>query len=139
MHHENLGMVGMFSVLVGVAPLLLGMGTTGGKDVIQPAMDFRATVVDKDGTTVDLHRLNIGGEVQLDGDMGRGSLRIAFENIKSVDFAADSHDYSRATIHLKSGDTVTLRVRNSLTICGQTNVGIYQIRARDLQNIAFAP
>jgi len=127
----------MFSVLVGMAPLLLGMGTTGGKDVIQPAMDFRATLVDKDGTTVDVHRLNIGGDVQLEGDMGRGTLRIAFENIKSVEFAADSHDFSRATIHLKNGDTVTLRVRNSLTIYGQTPVGLYQIRARDLQSITF--
>jgi hypothetical protein len=131
------GLVGMFSVLVGLAPLLLGMGTTGGKDVIQPAMDFRATVVDKDGTTVDVHRVNIGGDVQLEGDMGRGTLRIAFANIKSVEFAADSHDFSRATIHLKSGDTVTLRLRNSLTIYGQTPVGLYQIRARDLQSITF--
>jgi hypothetical protein len=137
MHRKNRGLIRLFSVLVGLAPLLLGMGTTGGKDVIQPAMDFRATVVDKDGTKVEVHRLNIGGDVQLEGDMGRGNLRIAFENITSVDFTADSHDYSRATIHLKSGDTVTLRVRNSLTIYGQTNVGLYQIRARDLQSITF--
>jgi hypothetical protein len=138
MHRKKLGLIGLFSVLVGVTPALLGLGTTGGKDVIQPAMDFRATLVDKDGTTVDVRRLNIGGDVQLEGDMGRGTLRIAFENIKSVDFTTDSHDYSRATIHLKSGDTVTLRVRSSLTIYGQTNVGLYQIRARDLRSITFA-
>ena len=137
MHHKNRGLIGLFSVLVGVAPLLLGMGTSGGKDVIQPAMDFRATVVDKDGTTVEVHRVNIGGNVQFEGDMGRGNLRIAFENIKSIEFGAESHDYSRATIHLKSGESVTLRVRNSLTVYGQTTVGLYQIRARDLQSITF--
>ena len=123
--------------LVGVAPLLLGMGTSGGRDVIHPVMDFRAALVDRDGVKVEVNRLNIGGEVQLEGDMGRGNLRIAFDNIQSVEFAAESHDYSRATVHLKSGDSVSLRVRNSLMIYGQTGVGLYQIRARDLQSITF--
>jgi len=113
------------------------MGSSGGRDVIQPAMDFHATVVDRDGTRVEVNRLNIGGDVHLEGDMGRGSLRIAFDNIQSVEFAAESHDYSRATIHLKSGESVSLRVRNSLMVYGQTTVGLYQIRARDLQSITF--
>ena len=123
--------------LLGALPLLLGMGSSGGRDVIQPAMDFHATVVDRDGTRVDVNRLNIGGDVHLEGDLGRGSLSVAFDNIQSIDFAAESHDYSRATIHLKSGEAVNLRVRNSLMIYGQTPVGLYQIRARDLQSITF--
>jgi hypothetical protein len=124
-------------VLLCLSPLLLGMGTTGGRDVIHPVADFHATLTDTDGTKVEVSRLNVGGDVQLEGDMGRGTLRIAFDNIKSVDFAPDSHDYSRATVHLKSGESVTLRVRSSLMIYGQTNVGLYQIRARDLHNITF--
>jgi len=124
-------------LLLALGPLLLGLGNTGGRDVIHPAVDFHATLVDKDGTTVAVNRLNIGGDVELNGDMGRGSLRIAFDNITSVELSADSHDYSKAVVHLKSGDSVTLRVRNSLMIYGQTPVGIYQIRARDLQRIQF--
>ena len=69
--------------------------------------------------------------------MGRGSLRIAFDNIKRIELDANSHDFSKATVLLKNGDSVTLRVRNSLMIYGQTAVGIYQIRARDLQSIQF--
>lgn len=126
-----------FPVLVCLSPLLLGMGTTGGRDVIHPVADFRATLTDTDGTKVQVSRLNIGGDVQLEGNMGRGNLRIAFDSIKSIDFAPDSHDYSRATVHLKNGESVSLRVRNSLMIYGQTNVGLYQIRARDLQDITF--
>ena len=118
-------------------PLLLGLGSTGERDVIHPAVDFRATLVDRDGTSVEVNRLNIGGDVQLEGDMGRGSLRIAFDNIKRIELDATSHDYSKATVLLKNGDSVTLRVRNSLMIYGQTTVGIYQIRARDLQSIQF--
>jgi hypothetical protein len=123
--------------LVVAAPLLLGLGSTGGRDVIHPAVDFHATLVDRDGTSVEVNRLNIGGDVQLEGDMGRGSLRIAFDNIKRIELDANSHDYSKATVLLKNGDSVVVRVRNSLMIYGQTAVGIYQIRARDLQSIQF--
>lgn len=138
MRRRTFTMIRFLPFLVMVTPLLLGMGTTGGRDVTHPAMDFRAVLTDKDGLKVDVNRLTIGGDVLLEGDMGRGNLRIAFDNIKSIDFASDSHDYSRATVHLKSGESVTLRVRNSLMVYGQTNVGAYQIRARDLQNITFA-
>ncbi len=137
MHRRTFRTIRFLPLLAAFAPLLLGMGTTGGRDVIHPTMDFHAVLTDRDGTKVDLNRVNVGGDVQLEGDMGRGNLRIAFDNIKSIDFTSDSQDYSRATVHLKSGESVTLRVRNSLMIYGQTSVGVYQIRARDLQNITF--
>ena len=124
-------------LLTAATPLLLGLGSTGGRDVIHPAVDFRATLVDKDGVSVEVNRLNVSGDVQLEGDMGRGNLRIAFDNIASVDFTSDSHDYSAATVHLKNGESVNIRVRNSLMLYGQTSVGIYQIRARDLRSITF--
>ena len=129
--------VSLLLLFVVAAPFLLGLGSTGGRDVIHPAVDFRATLVDKDGVSVDVNRLNVGGEVELEGDMGRGNLRIQFDNIASVDFAADSHDYSQATVHLKNGESVNMRIRNSLMLYGQTSVGIYQIRARDLRSITF--
>lgn len=137
MHRRTFPVIRLFAILVCLSPLLLGMGTSGGRDMIHPVADFHATLADTDGTKVQVNRLNIGGDVQLEGDMGRGTLRIAFDNIKSIDFAPESHDYSRATVHLKSGESVTLRVRNSLMIYGQTNVGLYQIRARDLQSVTF--
>ena len=137
MHRRRLAATASLLLLVAAVPVLLGLGSTGGRDVIHPAVDFHATLVDKDGVSVDVNRLNVGGDVQLEGDMGRGNLRIQFDNIASVDFAADSHDYSQATVHLKNGESVNIRVRNSLMIYGQTSVGIYQIRARDLRSITF--
>jgi hypothetical protein len=136
MRLRNLSRLGLGALVV-AAPLLLGLGSTGGRDVIHPAVDFRATLVDRDGTAVVVNRLNIGGDIQLEGDMGRGSLRIAFDNITRIELAANAHDFSTATVQLKNGESVTLRVRNSLMIYGQTAVGIYQIRARDLQSIQF--
>jgi len=130
---------GIVAVLfVAVPAPSFGMGMTGGRDVINPAVDFKATFTDKDGTKVDCDRVNVGGDVQLEGDMGRGTLRIAFENIRRVEFTGDGHDYRTATVQLKNGKSVTLKVRSSLAFYGQTSVGLYQIRARELQSIAFA-
>ena len=70
-----------------------GAGQHGRTRRHPPAVDFHATLVDRDGTTVEVNRLNIGGDVQLEGDMGRGSLRIAFDNIKRIELSPDSHDY----------------------------------------------
>jgi hypothetical protein len=138
MRRPTLRTIRLLPFVIAAAPLLLGMGSSGGRDVIHPTMDFHATLTDKDGVKVEVNRLNIGGDVQLEGDMGRGTLRVAFDNIKSIELSPDSHDYSHAAVHLKTGESVTLRVRNSVMFYGQTAVGIYQIRARDLQSINFA-
>ncbi len=127
------------ALVLATVPFVLGMGMLGGgQEVIQPAVDFRATLVDKDGTRVDLCRVNIGGRVQIEGDLGRGSLHIPFENIRRIDFQNDARDRTLATVHLSSGDPVKLKVRNSLTFYGQTPVGLYEVRARDLEHVEFA-
>jgi len=118
-------------------PAVFAMGFIGDRDVIHPAIDFKATLKDKDGVEVRVTRFNVGGDVQLQGDLGRGQLRIAFENIGRIDFAADSQDARAATIRLKNGEAITLKIRSSLTFYGQTDVGLYQIRARDLQSVDF--
>lgn len=127
----------IFLVVLLAAPLLTGMGGTGAKDVIQPPIDFRASVVDREGTTVSLNRVNIAGRVEIEGDLGRGNLRIPFDSIERIEFQSENRDRVMASVHLKKGEDVQLKVRNSLTFHGQTAVGLYEIRARDLQRIDF--
>jgi len=125
----------LFALLT--APLLLGMGMGGGKDVIQPAVDIHAVLTDRDGTRVDLTRFNIDGRVQLEGEMGRGTLRVAFEDIREIEFREDNRSRTLAVVRLKQGDTVELKVRSSLTFYGRTPVGIYEVRARDIAKVEF--
>jgi len=100
-------------------------------------VDYRVTLTDRDGTRVECSRFTAGGSLQLEGNMGRGYLRIPFANIDRVEFTGENRDHSQAMVRLKGGDTVTLSVRNSLTFYGHTSLGVYQIRARDLKQIDF--
>jgi hypothetical protein len=120
-----------------MAPILLGMGGGGGKDVIQPPVDIHAVLTDRDGTQVDLGRFNIGGRVDIEGEMGRGTLRVGFENIRSIEFHQEDRNRTLATVRLRTGDVVKLNVRNSLTFYGRTPAGIYEVRARDIGKIEF--
>lgn len=128
--------------LAALAGGLLGMGAMGGgREPGAPVRDFRATFVDVDGTSVAADHVNCGGGTTFEGDLGRGRLRVPFENIARVDFARDGTDRDtlRATVTLREGAPVTLTVRSSTTFYGQVPSGAYQIRARDLRSVELAP
>lgn len=119
---------------------LLGMGGFGGgRESGLPAKDFRATFTDIDGARIAVDRVTTGGDTSLEGDLGRGRLRVPFDNIASVRFeaAGNERDRLRAEVRLRQGEPVSLVVRGSTTFYGQTPGGAYQIRARDLQSVDF--
>lgn len=118
---------------------LLGMGGFGGREPEAPARDFHATFVDVDGTHMDVNRVTAGGDASLEGELGRGRLRVPFENIASIRFHPSDaqRDRVRAEVQLREGEPVTLSVRSSTTFYGRVPGGAYQIRARDLQSVEF--
>jgi hypothetical protein len=120
---------------------LLGMGAMGGNEPGAPARDFRATFTDVDGVRVSADHVNCGGGTTLEGDLGRGRLRVPFENIARIDIVRDSTDRDtlRAQVELREGSAIALTVRSSTTFYGQIPSGAYQIRARDLRAVEFAP
>lgn len=121
---------------------LLGMGSMGGtRDSGLPARDFRATLVDVDGTRMTVERFTAGGDTSVEGELGRGRLRIPFDNVKEIRFerVGGDRDRVRAEVVLREGDPVTVTTRGSTTFYGQTPGGAYQIRARDLRSIELAP
>ena len=121
---------------------LLGMGALGGGGGQGTMMtrDFHATLTDVDGTRIAVSRVNVGGEASIEGDVGRGRLRIPFESITSIRFApiGQDRDRVRAEVVLREGEPATLTVRGAATFYGQTSSGSYQIRARDLRTVDFA-
>jgi hypothetical protein len=134
--------IGRALTVAAFAAGLLGMGSLGGgREPGAPVRDFRATFVDVDGTSVSADHVSCGGGTTLEGDLGRGRLRVPFENIARVDLGRDGTDRDtlRATVTLRDGAPVTLAVRSSTTFYGQVPSGAYQIRARDLRSVEFAP
>lgn len=128
--------------LAALATTLLGMGSLGGgREPGAPVRDFRATFTDVDGVNVSADHVSCGGGTTLEGDLGRGRLRVPFENISRVDLARDGSDRDslRAHVSLREGSPVTLLLRSSTTFYGQVPSGAYQIRARDLRAIEFTP
>ena len=132
---------GCLLAVVLAIPGLLGMGSFGGgREEGQPARDFSATFTDVDGTRMTVTRVTSGGDASLEGDLGRGRLRIPFDNIARIAFqpAENDRDRVRADVTLREGEPVALTVRSSTTFYGRTPAGAYQIRARDLKSVEFA-
>jgi len=134
---------GLRAARVGVALLALGLmgmgGFGGGRDTGAPAHDFRATLTDDDGTHVEATRVTVGGDTSLEGEVGRGRLRVPFDNIAHIGFSPAGQDRDRVTaeVRLRQGEPLALIVRSSTTFYGQTPGGAYSIRARDLKSVDF--
>lgn len=122
-----------------VSLCLMGMGGFGGgREAGPPAHDFHATFTDRDGTRMDATQVTAGGETMLEGDLGRGRLRIPFDNVARVTFrSATERDRVRAEVQLRQGEPIALTLRSSTTFYGRVPGGAYQIRARDLQSVDF--
>ena len=118
---------------------LLGMGMLGGEGAGgAPERNYEATFVDRDGTRVEVKWVTAGGELALTGELGRGSLRVSFDDIEKIDFSGGERDSSLAHVTLREGQAVDLKIRGSITFSGQTGLGLYKVRARDLKTIEFA-
>jgi hypothetical protein len=129
----------LFVVLLALGTMGMGSLGGGGRDAGAPLRDYRVTFTDVDGTQVTADHVSAGGDTTLEGDMGRGRLRVPFDNITRIDLAPDGErDRLRAEVQLREGSPVTLSLRSSTTFYGQIPSGAYQIRARDLRSVAFA-
>lgn len=119
---------------------LMGMGGFGGGGESRPALhDYRATFTDVDGTRTSATNVSAGGEASLEGELGRGRLRVPFDNIARITFqpSKTERDRLRAELQLREGEPIVLTLRSSTTFYGRIPGGAYQIRARDLQSVDF--
>jgi hypothetical protein len=119
---------------------IMGMGGFGGgKEAGPPAREFRATFTDADGQTMQASAVTAGGDTSLEGELGRGRLRVPFDNIARIGFqpTPNERDRVRAEVRLREGEPIVLTLRSSTTFYGRVPGGSYQIRARDLQAVEF--
>ena len=129
--------IGFGVVLLGI----MGMGALGGggREGGLPGREFHATFTDVDGTRIEVTRVTAGGDTTLDGDLGRGRLRVPFDNIERITFKPSTEERDRllADVKLREGESLTVTLRSSTTFYGRIPSGAYQIRARDLRSVEF--
>ena len=133
--------VALAATIAAISPALVGMGSFGGgREPEVPTRDYRATFTDVDGTRIDASRVTAGGDTTLDGDLGRGRLRVPFDNIARITFkpATSERDRVLAEVQLREGEPLALSLRSSTVFYGRVPSGVYQIRARDLRAVEFA-
>lgn len=128
------GAVLVFGLAAGAAAM---GGFGGGRESGPPARNVRATFVDADGTKIAASHVTVGGDASLEGEVGRGRLRVPLDNVKSIRFAPvdGERDRIRAEVALREGEPVTLKLRASTTFYGEVPGGAYQIRVRDLSAV----
>jgi hypothetical protein len=131
---------GWMAVCTVLAIGVMGMGSFGGgRESGPPAREFRATFTDVDGQKMQATAVTAGGDTSLEGDLGRGHLRVPFDNITRITFqpAKEQRDRVHAEVQLREGEPVVLGLRSSTTFYGRIPGGTYQIRARDLRSVEF--
>lgn len=119
---------------------LMGMGGFGGgRETQPPPRDFRAVFTDVDGNRMEVDRVTAGGDTSIEGELGRGRLKVPFDNVGEIAFARspNERDRVRAEVKLREGEPLTLTIRSSTTFYGRVAAGGYQIRAGDLKSITF--
>jgi len=120
-------------LLIATSVGLLGMGSVGKQEV---RSNTRAVFTDRDGTRVQAEHVTAAGTTEISGDLGRGTLRVPFDDITSLTFdGGEERGDRKMTIRLRNGESVSMSVRGSLSFHGQTAVGAYEIRARDLRAV----
>ena len=90
-----------------------------------PARDYRATFTDVDGARIEVGRVTTGTDTTLEGDLGRGRLRVPFDNIEQITFKPSGTERDRivADVKLREGEPVTVTLRSSTTFYGRVPSG----------------
>jgi hypothetical protein len=135
----------VLAALVLAALWLMGLGGgsngSSGPDIPIPQENFTVTVSDATGQKLEARRFTWEGKVYLRGQVGNATVSLPFSKIRSVrverDGKAASLEAARASVTLKTGDTVEVMVERSSKCYGETKFGNYEIFFKDIAAIEF--
>ena len=126
--------------IIMVALLCMGMGGLGGQpegSVPETDVRIQAEVQDRSGTSITLNQFSMDGKTYLVAWQGQGKLTIPFQHIDTITFEEAKGESVVATVKLKSGNVMTLKIRSRAQFYGSTGYGAYQIGSRDVYSIDF--
>ena len=113
-------------------------GGSGELEIPEPEAHFVVTVTDDTATSTTLKAFTWEGFIHVQGELGRGTVSIAFTDISRIDFEPGDKGRVTARVALKSGDIVRLSVKGRTMCYGRTGFGNYQIQVKDLRRLQFS-
>ncbi len=126
-------------VVVILTFLLLGMGSfnEGAIDSIPvPDENFSAKITDQLDASFDITHFSLDGKTLLSGKRGEGTVSIPCGNINSIDFIKKGKDLF-ASIRIKSGERIELKINNTATIYGKLSYGYFSINIGEVKKIVI--
>lgn len=119
--------------------LTAGMGAKPSAEVPLPEIDFKVTVKDDQDITTKVHHATWDGNTFFSGTRGKGTVTIAFENVKKATVVAGSAVNGKVDfqITLRSGEVVAVTFGDTSNFTGTTNFGTYKIIAKSIKEIIF--
>lgn len=124
----------------GALLLLTGMGGLGGVPegtIPEVKENIGARLVDRSGTTTELTRVSVDGNLFLEGLRGNGKVSIPLQEILSLEVTGVAGESVAARLQLRNQDMLSLTVRKRAVLYGDTGYGAYQIQLRDVHGIEF--
>ncbi|MBW2451721.1 MAG: hypothetical protein JRF07_05105 [Deltaproteobacteria bacterium] len=129
-------MIGCLAICL--ALLCLGMGGIGGYPegtVPETEIDIQAVVTDRAGVTTNITQFSMDGKIILKASHGRGVLTVPFQNVATIKFGETLNNEINASVELKSGEWMDMKVSGRARFYGATDFGAYQVRASDVAEI----
>jgi hypothetical protein len=128
------------AAVFGALLLLTGMGGLGGipeGTIPEVKEDIGVTLVDRSGTTTELSRVSVDGNLFIEGLRGNGKVTIPVQEVQRLEVTAVSGEAVAARLRLRNQEVLILTLRKRAVIYGDTGYGAYQILLRDVKTIEF--
>jgi hypothetical protein len=120
----------------------LGGGTEGGSssNIPIPQQNYTVTVVDRSGQSLEAKRFTWEGKVEFRGQIGNATVSLPFNKVRSVKVGPSNGDKSgaiKATMTLRSGESVEVALDRTSKCYGESKFGNYEIFFKDVASIEF--
>lgn len=116
-------------------------GAGGGPNIPIPQENFTVTITDRSEQTLEARRFTWEGKVHLRGQVGNATVSLPFSKLRSLTVqpasGEDAADRVKASIALRSGDTVEVMIDSTSKCYGETKFGTYEIFLKDVTRIEF--
>jgi hypothetical protein len=130
-------------ILLATFFLLMGMGGMGGPGEIgkipTPEKNFNVRVSDREGVQTSLSQFSQEGKVFLFGKRGEATVTVPFEKITQIQFETLEGNDVQAKMSLRGAETAEVKLEKSAKFYGKTDVGTFEIAAKNLKSISFLP